>query len=163
VAWSWWRKLRWVRTGASKEDLAKADGWIHRDLSDFLSEFRVGNQKADYWLQKEFGTDGRLNIAALRQAIEARLGAFQERELARAGRPAATDHAQGGSGATAIPSGIAEQRAAGTAPVMPRVNRQGSMVKAKSGETALEGTPPGVGYRLSNPNPQDHEGTKVKL
>lgn len=84
AAWDWWQKLVRVRGGDPKERLRLKDQQIESDLANFLSEFRVENQKADYWLRKEFGIDGRLNIAALRESIEARLGAFREQKHVRA-------------------------------------------------------------------------------
>ena len=91
LAWAWYRKLRWVRMGASREDLASSNRWIEGDLWSFLFEFRVLNRKADDWLRKQFGSDGRACMAPLREAIEARLGPFsgaRERRT-RAGKPGA--------------------------------------------------------------------------
>jgi hypothetical protein len=133
VAWAWWRKLRWVRMGASQEDLAKANEWIQSDLSAFLFEFRVGNQKADYWLRKEFGTDGRLNIAALRESIEPRLQIFRE----LSGRQ--SSGAPGGA-----PNAGVARADAGTEPVVPP---HGTPAQPQQGQSQrqfpAEGPPPG--------------------
>ena len=111
VAWAWWRKLRSVRTGASKEDLAKSDAWIESDLAAFLSEFRVEHPKADYWLRKEFGADRRLGMAALRERIEARLGAFREQRRGARKREQLQSEGQDRAGAPPTASTIAEQHA----------------------------------------------------
>jgi hypothetical protein len=78
VAWDWWEKLQWLRDGFSKEGLWRQDGRIEGDLWSFLFEFRLANRKADYWLCKEFGTNGRTFLAPLRESIEKRLGAFRK-------------------------------------------------------------------------------------
>ena len=105
LAWAWYRKLRWVRMGASREDLASSNRWIEGDLWSFLFEFRVLNRKADDWLRKQFGSDGRACMAPLREAIEARLGPFRELERGESGELWLA------SGAPAAPAGEAISRA----------------------------------------------------
>ncbi len=75
TAWAWTQKLPAVRSGARGADMNES---IQSGLSCFIFEFRVCNQKCHYWLQKEFGVDGRTDIVQLREAIEARLSSFIE-------------------------------------------------------------------------------------
>lgn len=56
---------------------------IHSHLSEFIFEFKSCNQRCHYWLQKEFGADGRSDIVKLREGIEARLGSFRQVAAAR--------------------------------------------------------------------------------
>jgi hypothetical protein len=72
----WWGKLDLVRKGLRGENLWAKNKEIEERLSDFLFQLRMGNQKCGYWLRKQFGTDGGLDIPALRESIEARLGLF---------------------------------------------------------------------------------------
>lgn len=150
VAWAWWRKLRWVRMGASQEDLAKANEWIQSDLSAFLFEFRVGNQKADYWLRKEFGTDGRLNIVALRESIEPHLQIFRELSGRQSsGAPGGAPNA--GPAWTAEPNPWSH-------PTAPRLNHRKVSLSAKSQPRGPTG---GCKNLVSNPNRHQTEGARL--
>ncbi len=75
AAEAWAYKLRSARNGFVSEGL---NAGIHSRLSRFRFEFRVHNQKCDYWLRKEFGSDGRINMNKLREGIEARMSSFRE-------------------------------------------------------------------------------------
>ena len=87
VAYSWWLKMTRLRRGASSEELAQADRRIESDLGGLLFELRRRNQKAGYWLRREFGTDGEGRMAALRESIEPHLGSLRDARLRRATAP----------------------------------------------------------------------------
>jgi hypothetical protein len=71
----WSEKLLAARQGFRRDGLNAS---IHSHLSQFIFEFESCNQKCHYWLEKEFGADGRSDIVKLREGIEARLGSFRE-------------------------------------------------------------------------------------
>ena len=75
AAWEWTTKLPKVRSGTPCASVNESIQW---SLSNFIFQFRVCNQKCHYWLQKEFGVDGRRDIVKLREAIEERLSSFTE-------------------------------------------------------------------------------------
>jgi hypothetical protein len=75
AAQAWCQKLLAARKGFVSD---RPNASIHWHLSEFLAEVRVWNQKCNYWLRREFGSDGRPDIDRLREGIEARLSSFRE-------------------------------------------------------------------------------------
>lgn len=74
VAQAWAEKVLSARKGILGEGFNRS---IHYHLSYFHFHFRLWNQKCDYWLRKEFGSDGR-DMDKLREGIEAHLSSFRD-------------------------------------------------------------------------------------
>lgn len=74
AAQAWAGKLIAARKGIASE---RMNAGIHYHLAYFLFQLRLWNRKCDYWLRKEFGSDGYGDVGKLREHIEAHLSSFR--------------------------------------------------------------------------------------